>query len=201
MGLGTTFTQGHTITESLNNCSEKVREKNSIKNYSERLLQQCVAKKFEDPTNKFESESLSLKEMRDNTNLYGDYNIVPSMFIDGNLVRGKLQGHAAVSAICDSLKTKPKVCSKIHTILKGEIEANYITELPTEYKYIWVILFVLFIASSFIVMCLLFLFKVNFNTQLRSQIYQVIEGSISDYQKINDLSATNKDSTLRADNL
>lgn len=112
-----------TPVSSISECSASLRMKNFY--MPENKLKSCIDSKFADSSNKFESESEFLSNMKENTNFLGNYDIVPSMLIDGNLVRGKLNGHTAISAICDSFKTKPHVCFKIHEYLNQEINSNY----------------------------------------------------------------------------
>ena len=98
-------------------------------------LDSCIDSKYSNPSNKFESESKFFEKMEFVTNTVGFYNIIPAMYVDGHLVRGQLEGHAAVSAICDVIKTKPEFCRQIYTILQNEIENSYNLQQPIEYRY------------------------------------------------------------------
>lgn len=163
-------------------------------------LQACFDSKFTNPKDKMMSSSEFLGKLKDDTNLFGqNYEKIPSMFIDDHLVRGKLEAHTALSAICDSFRVKPKFCTQIHKMLDKEIEENYATQLPPEYRYIWLIIFCLVIVSSLMFVFIVWIFKKNFRDQLQEQIFDTIKGSISDYQKIHDMSARNTDSNLRGE--
>jgi hypothetical protein len=163
-------------------------------------LEACVNGKFKNSADKFQSKSDFLEKLKQDTNLFGEnYEKIPSMFIDGNLVRGKVEAHTALSAICDSFRVKPKFCTEIHKLLDKEIEENYATQLPPEYRYIWLIIFLLVIVSSLMFLFVIWIFKRNFRDQLQEQIFDTIKGSIGDYQKIHDMTSHNSDSNLRGE--
>lgn len=73
------------LTTSIRDCSASLRKENFY--VPENELQECIDQKFENSSNKFESESKFLSYMKESTNLFGNYDIVPTMIIDGNIVR------------------------------------------------------------------------------------------------------------------
>lgn len=184
------------LTTSIRDCSASLRKENFY--VPENELQECIDQKFENSSNKFESESKFLSYMKESTNLFGNYDIVPTMIIDGNIVRvssflsnkkqGKLTGHTAISAICDSYKNKPHICTKVHELLQREITDNYETELPFEIRSRWLIYFCLVLLSLLILATCLYLGKSFMYDNLRDQIENEIKGSIEDYRKITDVS-------------
>lgn len=64
---------------------------------------------------------------------YGKYDVVPSLFVNNQLVGGTLSGALALSAVCDSLSRPPSYCSDLeHNIrnlrdeAQGEIEGDLV---------------------------------------------------------------------------
>jgi len=113
----------------LNACFFDIVENVNNKAFDVEKLQNCYDSKFKNPKDKFNTTSDFLRDLEIKTNYYGEnYDIVPSMFIDSNLVRGKLEVHSAMSALCDSMKTKLPFCLNLHRVLKKEIEDNYLVE-------------------------------------------------------------------------
>lgn len=198
MGYGPETSEREAAPTDLNVCAANLRHENFYMPKAE--LKSCIDDKFSNGKDKFMSSSEFLGKLKDDTNLFGqNYEKIPSMFIDENLVRGKLEAHTALSAICDSFRQKPKFCTQIHKLLDKEIEENYATQLPAEYRYMWLIIFCLVIVSSLMFLFIVWIFKKNFRDQLQEQIFDTIKGSISDYQKIHDMSARNTDSNLRGE--
>lgn len=81
--------------------------------------------------------------------------------------------------------------------MSKEIEENYVTELPPEYEYIWLIVIILIVVSIIMLGIVIHVFKLNFRMQIQDQINSTIRGSIGDYQKIHDMSSRNTDSDLK----
>ena len=114
------------------------------------------------------------------------------MLINGNLVRGKLTGHSALSAVCDVFKTKPDFCKEIHKILEEEISENYSSELDRDDSY--VLIYICLVFMSLILLALIVsLFRWNFREQIESHISREIHDSIGDYKKIGDVSNITND--------
>lgn len=102
---------------------------NKSQHFNDEEIDECYESKFKNPKNKFSSKSQFFDDLVESTNLFGqNYEIVPSMFIDGHLVRGKLEAHTAVSAVCDAMKHKMSMCHDLHKLLKKEIAENYLIE-------------------------------------------------------------------------
>ena len=53
---------------------------------------------------------------------FGSYDVVPSMFVETDLVKGGLTARLAASAICDSLLDPPEVCEVIEQRLNAETQ-------------------------------------------------------------------------------
>lgn len=90
---------------------------------------------------------------------YYSYERVPSVFIQGNLVRGVIEGDTVGNAICDSVKTRPKECKKLHLALKKKVKRtlkfdpkNMVKEESSIFVYFFIIFstLVLFGAIYFI---------------------------------------------------
>ena len=180
------------ITDSLNKCFEGLIK--NIKVFSYPKLNTCYESKFANPKDKFNTNSDFLHQMKSDTSLFGqNYDIVPSMFIDGNLVRGKLEAHSSLSAICDSIKTKLPFCNDLHRKLQKEIKDNYLIEQPSTSKNSLFFYLLILVSSQIVLAAIVYLFKLNFRSQLDEQIYTTIRGSISDYQKIHDMPTKSMD--------
>lgn len=52
---------------------------------------------------------------------YFNYGIVPSVFVNENLVRGELEADVTIGAICDAMKKKTEGCNNLH---KNMMEKN-----------------------------------------------------------------------------
>jgi hypothetical protein len=101
-------------------CGDQVRLSFGI---SDKALQTCVDSYFSDPDDRSSGYSDKLELLSDK-GYYYTYEVVPSAFVNKQLVRGYLTAMEVASAACDSLKKsdKPKSCSSLHRIMKKEIK-------------------------------------------------------------------------------
>lgn len=115
---------------SMNNYESKFM-KNYLPEHSKEIpssiytyLQTCPGKKFVVSTDNNGNKVIPfLEDMKKHTsdNVYA---YVPSLYINGNLVRGIDAGDIAASAVCDSFKVTPKSCSSLSVSLKGINDMN-----------------------------------------------------------------------------
>jgi hypothetical protein len=62
-----------------------------------------------------------LEKKKKLSNFHG-YHRVPSIFLEGNLVRGEKNAEVALGAICDGFKKRPKMCKRLHLAVKKEMK-------------------------------------------------------------------------------
>ena len=87
-------------------------------------LKTCMTEKMRVTTNNQGEKYIPfLEDMKTHSsaNVYG---YVPSLYINGNLVRGIDKGDIAASAVCDSFTEVPKSCSSLHVSLKNVAEED-----------------------------------------------------------------------------
>lgn len=126
----------------------------------------------------------SLDMVHIQNSMYGNYNGVPSLFINTQIVRGTLTASLAVSAICDSLVKPPKVCSSLETELRkdgrpasGEVAYEDVVQKEVEPSYGLLKLLVVVTTSIIIFVLLYFAPKVLKNlvrSDVATEIYHQI---------------------------
>lgn len=104
------------------------------------------------------------------------YGYVPSLYINGNLVRGLDRGDIAASAVCDSFLKVPKSCSSLHVSLRHVAKRD----LQTSHFGILVIVFACFLLFGLT----FWLYKKLMLDQVNKDMTEMVNYHLERYQTI-----------------
>ena len=72
-------------------------------------IERCVSDSFSDSSDVYSSAN-NILDSNKNSQEYGDFYLVPAVFINDNLVKENLEIDMAISAICDKFENAPDIC-------------------------------------------------------------------------------------------
>lgn len=119
---------------------------------------------------------------------FGNYDVVPSMFINADLVKGSLSAKLAVSAICDSLLSPPDICGDIENSINEETSNKL--SLPGETRVdedtvpIAIYYYLAFSVTLIFGLIVLLLGRLYLKHTLKLDSQQGIDLAVSGYRKV-----------------
>ena len=84
--------------------------------FSTKMLEKEVNKALSPQADKYDITIIDFLENAKSQSSYFDYDSAPSIFVNGDLVRGVVDPEIAVGAICDSMKEPLKDCKALHKL-------------------------------------------------------------------------------------
>lgn len=108
--------------DDIENCSQDLLAffKNAIKNDKDAFAEfEGCLNEVEKIKNQPEEMHAALDYVHVQNHQYGKYDVVPSLFVNNQLVGGTLTGALAISAVCDSLKSPPEYCKALEQQIRG----------------------------------------------------------------------------------
>lgn len=124
-----------------------------------------------------------MEQMKEMSSFY-DFNSVPSVFVNGHLVRGETKGEVAVGAICDSMKKSTEGCKNLHQAVLKKMKAmnkNLFKKNKISNPII------LFFSIILLIILIIMIAKRSLSHDIELEIGYKAEQIISDYHKINEM--------------
>lgn len=178
-------------------CTKKIRSELFI--MEEEKLQLCIDKKFKSSTDITNNNYSEYLDSLLSESTYYDFKDVPSVFINNELVRGKVEGDSIASAICDSTVNKPAECRDIHKVLLGRIQESLAFDAQASHKNAFLIYFGVTSGALFLLIVMYIIFKKLVLTNIEIDLESKVNSSIAQYRKVNEITGGFKDDRLEAE--
>lgn len=178
-------------------CTKKIRSELFI--MEEEKLQLCIDKKFKSSTDITNNNYSEYLDSLLSESTYYDFKDVPSVFINNELVRGKVEGDSIASAICDSTVNKPAECRDIHKVLLGRIQESLAFDAQASHKNAFLIYFGVTSGALFLLIVMYIIFKKLVLTNIETDLESKVNSSIAQYRKVNEITGGFKDDRLEAE--
>ena len=147
-------------------------------------LQAEVEKKLTPEKNKYDTLEIDFLENAKKQSFYYDYQTTPSIFINGDLVRGVTDPELAVGAICDSMKDPLEGCQAIHKDQIDRLHKLYDDRLEENAENIVMMRMIVFVCMVVIFILGYLFFKKMIVSQMNKDIESYAQLGVAEYHRV-----------------
>ena len=161
-------------------CYQSIISRMKLTQPTQTAIDKCYNESFSAPGDKYLSIN-NILEKDVNSMEYNSVYLVPAFFVNSNLVKEDLQVKLIVSAICDSLITRPSFCQEY---LSSNITFNY--PESTSYKQTIILIVSLVTLGVIVIALMIFYVKRRMSRNVDEEIESQIKSHVTEYMRLRD---------------